>query len=561
MIDGNFEFISTLQYRVKNLTGQVREFKSGEKYVKMRSEHKMQLTEKDRELQRLRQELAAANSMIVTVRENWLDVIEDIEKEHKKELRGRDQLIDALQKQLWGTEDALAETREKLRDKNKELYAALTELEEERGKNLKLKAQIDRDHESSSIPSSMKPNRKKIENNREKTGRNSGGQPGHEGHGRKRQIPTNTIEIPPPEKYADSTLFKPTGKTITKQMVNISVVLAVDEYVTPEYRNLMTGQRVHADFPEGVVNDVNYGGSIKAFAFLLNNHCNVSIAKTSDLISELTDGKLRISAGMINGLSKEFSAKTEAQRKSVFSDLLLSPVMGTDFTSVRLNGKNVQVIVCATSEKAQYFAREHKGHEGVKGTPVEDYQGILVHDHDKTFYNYGDGHQECLTHPLRYLKDSMINEPCLEWNRQMRALLQQAIHFRNGLNPEDAGNPDEIDPDIVKKLRNSYLRILALAKEEYEDEPPSDYYRDGYNLYKKLHDYMENHLLFLHDKRVPTSNNLCERLLRILKRKMKQCMTFRSFDSIVYLCDCLGIIALIRARENNLYTNVAAIFG
>ena len=42
-----------------------------------------------------------------------------------------------------------------------------------------------------------------------------------------------------------------------------------------------------------------------------------------------------------------------------------------------------------------YFFREHKGHEGLKGTPVEQYQQTLVHDHDKTYYNYGADHQEC----------------------------------------------------------------------------------------------------------------------------------------------------------------------
>ena len=41
------------------------------------------------------------------------------------------------------------------------------------------KAQINRDYENSSIPSSKAVRRKKITNNREKTGRRPGGQPGH----------------------------------------------------------------------------------------------------------------------------------------------------------------------------------------------------------------------------------------------------------------------------------------------------------------------------------------------------------------------------------------------
>ena len=77
--------------------------------------------------------------------------------------------------------------------------------------------------------------------------------------------------------------------------------------------------------------------------------------------------------------------------------MLLSPVMHVDCTNARVNGKSTQVFVCAIPEgKALYFAREKKGHEGVKGTVAEDYQGILVHDHERTFYSYGSGHQECL---------------------------------------------------------------------------------------------------------------------------------------------------------------------
>ena len=338
-------------------------------------------------------------------------------------------------------------------------------------------------------------------------------------------------------------------------MINLNISVIVDEYDTPEFRNVHTGQRVHADFPSGVVNDVNYGGSIKAFAFLLNNRCYASIDKVREFLSELTNGELQISKGMINGLCKEFSKKTEAEQKQVFSDLLLSPVLNTDFTGCRLNGKNVQVAVCASPDTTMYFARKNKGHKGIKGTPVEDYQGILVHDHDKTFYNYGSEHQECLAHVLRYLKDSMENERNLKWNKQMRELIQDMIHYRNSLDPDK-----DPDPDKVAGYETKYQDILEIAKEEYEYEPPSKYYIDGYNLYMKLYNYKESHLLFLHNKNVPTNNNLSERLLRVFKRKQKQVMAFRSFDNLHYLCISMGMINLLYTQEKNLYTNIASIF-
>ena len=560
MLYGRFEYITELQFKVKSLHARVRALESGEKYTSMKAAHKARLAEKDRETQRLKVELGDANSRTVTIRKNYQQVIEDMEAAHKKELAKKGREIAVLEKKLLDTQTRLDAAMDKVTKKNRELYRALAELEDEKGKNLRLKAQINRDHENSSTPSSQKPNRKKITNNREKTGKKPGGQPGHEWHPRKRYAPTNKTYIPPPKKYLDSPDYKPTGEMVTKQMVDIRVKIVVGEYFTPGFRNTRTGQRVHADFPPGFVNEVNYGGSVKAFAFLLNNHCNVAVLKVSDCLSGLTGGGLKLSAGMINGLSKEFSLKSEEAQKKDFADMLLAPVLNTDFTAARVNGKGMNVAVCATGQGVMYFARENKGHKGVKDTPLETYHGIVVHDHDRTFYNYGDAHQECLDHVLRYLKDSMENEPGLEWNRQMRELLREMIHFRNGLDPDDTRDPDQIDPDRVAALEKKYDEILRLAKEEYDYEPPGKYYMDGFNLFKRLYEYRDSHLLFLHDIRIPHSNSLSERLLRIFKRKQRQVMTFRSWEGLDCLCKSLGIIASLRANDENLWGSVASLF-
>jgi hypothetical protein len=556
MINSNFEFTTNLQYKVKALTARVEAFETGDKYVTMNSEFKRQLAAKDREIRKLKQELALTNRQVVIVRENWLQVIEDIQAEHTKALQIKDHKIEKLQKRLEDKEEELTATKAMYRDNLKELYQVKTDLEEERGKSQKLLAQMNQDYETSSIPSSMNMRRKKITNNREKTDKLPGGQPGHEGHKRRRLVPTQTVSIPAPKEYANRSKYRPTGKTITKQLIDLQVDVVVLEYSTPEYRNIHTGQRVHAPFPDGVINEVNYGGSVKSFALLLNSYCCVSIDKVREFLCELTDGKLQISKGMINGLNKEFSKKTATEQKVAFTNILRAPVMNTDFTSVRLNGESAQINVCATPEIVMYFAREHKGHEGVKGTPVETFQGILVHDHDLTFYNYGSNHQECSAHPLRYLKDSILNEPDLEWNKQMRGLLQEMIHHRNSIDPDK-----DLDPKTIEGFESRYQEILALAKNEYEYEPPSKYYKDGYNLYLRMGKYKDNHLLFLHDKRVPATNNLSERLLRILKRKMKQVMTFRSFDSLCELCTSMSMIESLRRQNQNLYKSITSIFN
>lgn len=124
-----------------------------------------------------------------------------------------------------------------------------------------------------------------------------------------------------------------------------------------------------APFPDGVVNDVNYDGSIKAFLFLLNNECCVSIDKSQKFLSDLTNGELKISRGMINSLSKEFSIKTANEQKELFHRIMASPVMHIDCTNARSNGKNAYVFVTATPDgEVLCLARHKKGHEGIKGT-------------------------------------------------------------------------------------------------------------------------------------------------------------------------------------------------
>lgn len=185
---------------------------------------------------------------------------------------------------------------------------------------------------------------------------------------------------------------------------------------------------------------------------------------------------------------------------------------------------------------------------------TEDYQGILVHDHESTFYKYGSDHQECMAHVQRYLKDSIANEPERTWNKQMHSLIQEMIHYRNSL---EAGG--ECEESVVSRYEERYREVIEKAKEEYESVPASDYYRDGYNLYLRMDRQMRNHLLFLHDMRVPASNNAAERNLRNYKRKQKQAVTFRSDQNHDYLCKGMSMLVVMRQNEQNLFDRVSRI--
>ena len=187
-------------------------------------------------------------------------------------------------------------------------------------------------------------------------------------------------------------------------------------------------------------------------------------------------------------------------------------------------------------------------------TPVKNFEGTVIHDHDKSYYSYGSSHQECLAHVLRYLVGATESEPHLKWHKQMHKLLQKTIHTAKK-------NKSGVPKEKVKTLTDKYVSILDTASEEYEKHPPTKDYMDGYNLYKRLRDYQDNHLYFLSHPKIDYTNNISERQLRKFKRKQKQAVVLRSDTGGQHICDALTIIETAKMQNRNVYDTVEAAFA
>ena len=555
--DKTNDYIWSLKFKISVQERELESYRNGNKFKKLKRNYESLCRKKDARIKELEQELAKLHAGMVSMREAWWEVFDDVYKECSKEiseinrqlLRERKIVVKALQE--------IDDLKEKLKEWKKKYYDIGSELEEEKGKNKKLTAQVNRDFQNSSIPSSKQGmDRKMIPNCREKTGRRPGGQPGHEGHRLLQRRPTESHMLPDPDEYKNNPDYRETNEVARRQKIFLEVHVKVVEYQAKVFRNLKTGSRVHAAFPEGYEKDISYDGTVKAAMFLLNNECNVSLGKTRRYWSELTGGQLEMSTGKINSLTREFAGKTSEEKQEVYEKLMCSPVLNVDFTNANVNGKTKQVLIVASpsADVAMYYGRDHKGHKGIAGTPVENYVGTLGHDHDSTFYSYGTGHQECMQHNCRYVTGSEENEPDYAWNKKMHSLFKRMLKYRREL------GEDPLDEKTVKSFEDEYDLILGLAKDEYADEPPSDYYRDGYNLYRRLVEFKESELLFLHDKNVPPDNSLAERLARIYKRKQKQAIVLRSDESFKDLCEDMGVLYSLKNTVENLYEKVSDIF-
>ena len=422
------------------------------------------------------------------------------------------------------------------------------EVEKLKGIISKLSAQINRDYTNSSIPSSRDPNHRKIANSRESSGLKPGAQAGHKASHRTRMTPTEQIiELIPREVVEHPEDWEATKQIRSRQVLDIQFSVSCTQYIARGFKNRKNHHILYSAFPSNVVNEVNYGKGIKALCCILTSYCNVSIRKTSSLLKELTGDQIHISVGTIAGLPGDLSSRTAEDRLQLRRNMMSAPFMNHDATAVRINGVNWNIYVSAAGGNAIYSLCRHKGIEGIKATPAADYLNTLIHDHDSSYYNeeFQFHHQECLAHLIRYCQDSIDNEPHLTWNIQMKEHLQSIIHqYKSG-----EMNAEEIEAAVCR-----YYRILQTAEYEYEQNPPTKYYRDGFALAKRLRAYAEETLNFLtSEDNLPYTNNLSERLLRACKMKYHAACTFRSEESVLAYCNIMSLIETAVMRDESIY--------
>lgn len=434
------------------------------------------------------------------------------------------------------------------------------QLAEKEGIIQKLTAQVNRDYTNSSIPASQCMNRATIHNGRTASERKPGGQPGHQGHKRKVLKATSRMEVPAPCtcSYCEGDNIKPTGRSKRKQCIELKLLAEVTDFVTAEYICKACGKRFYSKVAGLPDNEVFYGPGLKTIVSMLGNYCNVSIDKVSQLISNATEGKINISKGTVSNLLSEFSVKSAASVEGIIKDIRMSPIMHSDATSARLDGKSAYVLVYGNNNGIYYSGELHKGHAALQESPADHYEGILVHDHDTTYYSYGSMHQECNVHVLRYLLDAAENERALTWHLKMR---EHLLDMNNAKKEAIRRGKTAFEKSTINALEKKYIKLLDLADKEYREHPPTKYYKDGKNLAARLRKYSSNHLLFLHNFIVPFENNFSERSLRKVKGKTKSAGTFRSLDyGLQSYCDFISIAETAKSKGKSVYQTVFNVF-
>lgn len=549
----------------RNLKQKVAAYENGEAFQKAEDEYFRKLAKLENENDRLSARAEKAEAGQRKSKEKC-ELLEEELKKAREELANVHKENASLIKNNTKLESENRELRESEREKKKEIRQKNKEIrdkdriiEKKEAKIEKLEQTITglkakKSKDSTNSSSTQKP-RKPVPNSRQKSGKKPGAQKGHKGYGR-RDLEANAFSVlnPPEEvRLNPGDYIEVPEKARTRKTVGIRLELEVTALISRCWKNRKTGKLVWAAFPEGVSNEINYCPSLKSFLFLMTQQCNVSIRKASEFMKELSGGQLKVSAGFINGLIKEFSFRTKEDREQIFEALAESFFQNADTTYIHVDGKLKYYQITVNKDYVLFQFRDKKGKEAVKGTPTENYDGVVVHDHDVIYYSLpGIDHQECLAHLIRQAKGA--HDDCLElkWPLLVKDFLSGLIHrFNQG---ELTGKEE------IQAVRAEYDSLMDAGVLEYNAKPTL-YQKDGFNLLMRLINFKEAVLYFLDHPEIPPTNNNAESMARVSKRWERCSGGHRSAEIAENRGDAMSVLQTWIKQNINIYEASQQVFS
>jgi transposase len=431
----------------------------------------------------------------------------------------------------------------------------------------RLKAQISKDSHNSSKPPSSDMRRTEPKNSRVKSGKSSGGQPGHEGHSlRQVENPQHTVKRPLRGKCACGRDLSKCGKRgmEKRQVFDLppKIGLEVTEYQA-EIGECACGRQHTAAFPASVDAPVQYGERIRAIMVYLSSYQLLPQKRTTELLHDLFG--VPISEGTLNNTVMQAHARLENTEDAIKKAIRVSPVMNTDETGMYINGKRWWEHVYSTLRYTFYFCHPNRGTKAMRENVVlSGYLGRAIHDGLPAYLDFECLHGLCNAHHLRELVfvQEELNQ---RWAGTMIELL---CRIKQTVACAKKAGRDSLAPATLLRYRNRYGRIITCG---YRTNPPSNEKRKpgqrgrlkqstARNLLDRLSRQAEETLAFMYDFAVPFDNNLSERDLRMTKVKQKVSGCFRSQDGAQAFCRIRGYISTVRKHGLNVFDQLVKCF-
>jgi transposase len=422
-------------------------------------------------------------------------------------------------------------------------------------------------HNSGKPPSSDGYAKPKPKSLRTKSGRKSGGQPGHEGN------TLMQVETPDKVEVHRVATCKHCGFDLTSSLVILHKCRQVFEL--PEIRLNVTEhlaeiklcpncqKETEADFPEGITQPVQYGARVQALAVYFNQYQYVPYLRVQEIFHDLLGAP--ISQGTLANILVRAHDNLSQHEQDAKEHVVASSLAHFDETGMRVNGKLHWLHIASTNCVTHYEIHEKRGGKAMEDIGIlPRFKGTAVHDHWSSYFAYGCEHSLCNAHHLRELLFA-------EEEYQQRWANQLATCLTDALKEADAAKADDkmaLPPERVIYYERRYSRILREGKAELPSVTTSKVVKRGrkkQHKVKNLHDRLRKNkaetLRFISDFSVPFDNNQAERDARMAKLKQKVSGCFRSFHGAEIFCRIRGYVSTARKQGKNTFESLTSVFS
>jgi transposase len=397
---------------------------------------------------------------------------------------------------------------------------------------------------NSSKPPSSDPNREKQPKN--KTDKKPGGQKGHAGTTLKKVDDPDIIE---PIEVDRSKLppgrYRQVGYD-ARQVFDIDISRVVTEYRAQVLED-DKGTQFVAPFPEGVTKAVQYGTGLKANSVYMSQFQLIPYNRIQDYFVDQLH--VPISEGSIFNFNKEaFLALADFETR-VKDELAASDVAHADETGINIGGKRHWLHCVSNDYWTLYYPHEKRGRDAMDDMGIlPSFNGILCHDHWKSYYTLNCSHALCNAHHLRELTRSWEQDD-QQWAQTLKNLLET-------INSKVTEAGGALDIQESQKFRLEYRTCLKQGEIECpEPIRPKKKGKRGRikksksrNLLERLRDFEQDALRFMDNNRVPFTNNLGENDIRMTKVQQKISGCFRSMDGAQMFCRVRSYLSTCRKQ-------------
>jgi len=384
------------------------------------------------------------------------------------------------------------------------------------------KLETKKNSRNSSIPPSKDENRpNRTSSLREKSDKKVGGQPGHEGKTLEMTAhPDIVVDHHPcccPDCGKDISSF-PSEIGSRRQVIDIpQIKQVVTEHQT--YRcTCSCGKVIESAFPPGIDYPVSYGPNIESLVGYMSVRQHLPFKRLQEFMHDIFNAP--ISEGGLHCLLNRLAGKGKQAYEIIRQVVMTSPVIGTDETGMKVNGKT-HWFWTWQSKRATYIAASPN--RGI-ATITDHSEGIfeeavLVHDCWKSHFQTPVGlHQLCTVHLVRELK-YMEELYKVAWPVRFRLMLYEAQELKKRFTSADYYYPDH----ARNLLENELDKLLA------ETIDPTQ--KEMVTFQKRMVKYRDYVFPFLYHPAVPAHNNDSERAIRNIKIKQKISGQFKTMGS------------------------------